>query len=285
MCTFGPYPEEVVALVLQDYPALAVRRDAAHDFVALDKRKTYDSPLETMCGFYFEKDGNYRQYQNLDRFYALLRAYDRFATGSSQQLTETLPDHRPLHTFLSYVVNRYNLYDSDVNEFNSYGFPNIIRAMFDNDPTQFGERDSQGRLPLNVLVESRCPPQLNQELIEMMVKILVMSHPRAASSCNREGRLPLHLAVENGWPFKPIMEAAMQAVSTKDVLTRMYPFQLAALPILGHDDSNEEAPDLWLIDASYSLLRQNPMLVCSSSNVLYIGATRKRTRKKSKTRC
>jgi hypothetical protein len=113
-----------------------------------------------------------------------------------------------------------------VEDDSSFGFLPIIEAMLENDPTQFGERDRQGRFPLNVLVESRCPPQLYHS--KKIIQLLVKMHPRAASISHREGRLPLYLALENGWPFKPIMVAAMHAISTRDVLTRMYPFHFVS---------------------------------------------------------
>jgi hypothetical protein len=273
------YPEEVISLLLQDYPALAVRRDDEYDDPAFD-----DSPLEKMSRFYScDKDEFDYRYQNLDKLYALLRAYDRAPTGSTHPLNENLQGHQPVHTFLSYVVSRHDLYGGEVEEDNSHGFLPMLEAMLDDDPNQFGVSDRQGRLPLNVLVESRCPPMLS--FSEEIVQLLVEMHPQSASTANREGRLPLHLALENGWPFKPIMEAAKQAISTRDVLTRMYPFQLAGCSNPGIDDANEEDPNLRLVDATYKLLLQNPTLVRSGNDALHTGGKAvTRMRKKSKTK-
>jgi hypothetical protein len=157
-----------------------------------------------------------------------------------------------------------------VQDDNRHGFLPVLEAMFDDDPNQFGVRNHQGRLPLNVLVESRCPALLSS-CSEDIVQLLVTLYPRSASTANREGRLPLHLVLENGWPFKPIMEAAKQAISTRDVWTRMYPFQLASCSIPSIDDMNEDDQNLRSVNAAYTLLLQNPLLVHSENDALHTG--------------
>jgi hypothetical protein len=62
-----------------------------------------------------------------------------------------------------------------------------------------------------------------------IIKFLLQKYPRWASTCNNEGRLPLHLAMENGWPCHDIIAAAApQSLETRDLKTRFYPFQICA---------------------------------------------------------
>jgi hypothetical protein len=175
------YPEEVISLLLQDYPTLAVRRDDKYDDPEFD-----DSLLEKMIMFYACDSDEYDIHQNLDKLYTLLRAYDRVETKSTHPLTKTLQGHQPVHTFLSYMVSRHDQYGGEVQDDNSLGFLPVLEAMFDDDPNQFGVRNHQGRLPLNVLVELRCPALLSS-CSEEIVQLLVTLYPRSASTANREG--------------------------------------------------------------------------------------------------
>jgi hypothetical protein len=154
-------------------------------------------------------------------------------------------------------VIRQSLYGGEVIEGSSHGFLPFLEAMLKDTPNQFGARgDRRGHLPLNVRVESCCPPQLHNS--ETSIQRLVETRPQVASTTNRDGQLPLHLALENGWPFKPTMEAGKQAISTKDILVRMYPFQLDVCSVPVNEYANEEDPSLRSIDVAYTLLLQNP---------------------------
>ena len=67
-----------------------------------------------------------------------------------------------------------------------------------------------------------------------------------------DGRLPLHLALENGMDWEDgvedIMLYAPRAVSTRDVKTRFYPFMQAAVG------------DMYDLDTVFQLLQQNLLL-------------------------
>jgi len=68
------------------------------------------------------------------------------------------------------------------------------------------------------------------------------------------GRLPLHLAIESGRALNNgvdlIAHAAPLALQTRDMETRFYPFQIAAVPNYRWDNTS--------IDGIFQLLRSSP---------------------------
>jgi hypothetical protein len=73
------------------------------------------------------------------------------------------------------------------------------------------------------------------------------------------------LAIESGRTLKngveTIVRAEPLALQTRDIQTRLYPFQLAAIPTFGWDNSN--------VDTIYSLLYAAPSVLdtyCTNSN-------------------
>jgi hypothetical protein len=81
------------------------------------------------------------------------------------------------------------------------------------------------------------------------VKLLVAAHPDSARYV-LEGRLPIHLAVENGWPCHDLLLCVHpEALNIRDQATGFVPFQSAAM---------SEAGDLSL-DVTFELFRADPV--------------------------
>lgn len=100
-------------------------------------------------------------------------------------------------------------------------------------------------------VQGSCLPVARE-----LVKILLQAHPDSARH-GMYGRLPLHMAVENGWPCHDLLLAVFpEALDMSDPKTELFPFQTAARA--------KEQPCAATafceldLDVTYELLRANP---------------------------
>lgn len=92
-----------------------------------------------------------------------------------------------------------------------------------------------------------------------LVQLLLEAHPIAAMH-QISGRLPLHLAVENGWPCHDLLLALHpEALNAPEPSTELFPFQTAAKC---HQVSNSSLS----LDMTFDLLRANPIHARSISN-------------------
>ena len=104
--------------------------------------------------------------------------------------------------------------------------------------------------------------------MEDPVEILVKSYPVAAAIPNNEGVLPLHIALSKGkrtWRtgIASMVLAAPQVLLTRDVETKLLPFQLAAVgPTSSSSSSDEETIEI--IETILELLLACPHAMISS---------------------
>ena len=96
-------------------------------------------------------------------------------------------------------------------------------------PNEAMEKDKYGRLPLAKAAAS----SLHGIQCRYVMDCLLNANPKAASVPDANGRLPLTLAILSGkaWErgVKSLVDAAPQALLTRDVQTHLYPFMLAAV--------------------------------------------------------
>lgn len=113
----------------------------------------------------------------------------------------------------------------------------------------FDKQTSDGRYPLQLVLSHKCtfdPSGL--VAARELVKLLLEAHPLSAKQLIN-GRLALHMAVENGWPCHDLLLAVFpEALDAPDPRTELYPFQTAA--------KVEMSPIS--MDVTYELLRANP---------------------------
>ena len=84
--------------------------------------------------------------------------------------------------------------------------------------------------------------------------------PSALRLLDNRGRLPLHLAVEGDRDvglIQSLVEREPRALKTPDGLTKLYPFQLAAV---GNKSGHPVNEGEWQLDVIYTLLRKAPLL-------------------------
>lgn len=128
---------------------------------------------------------------------------------------------------------------------------------------QLSAIDNNGNLPLHIAAST--PVSWNEPKYVLFrneidtIDVLVQHHPSAARIANGDGRLPLHLSLEQGkrtWNsgVGSLIKAAPQSVTTRDVKTHMYPVQLAAAQTSGEDDKES-------LETIYNLLLAWPAVL------------------------
>jgi hypothetical protein len=139
----------------------------------------------------------------------------------------------------------------------SHIIPLVVRLY----PNQTSTRDHDGNLVLHIAASSPVQQKQHQHMrfvVQDAVDVLVNSFPTGARMPNREGRLPLHLALERGkrtWSTGvcTLVNAAPQTLMTRDVTTHLYPVQLAAI--------HEAEDDLESLSTIYELLLAWPSVL------------------------
>lgn len=120
----------------------------------------------------------------------------------------------------------------------------------------FERRSRHERYPIHVVLSYKCTSD-QQGLVaaRALTQLLLEACPTSASHRFR-GKLPLHMAVENGWPCHDLLLAAHpESLDALDPTTELFPFQAAAK----HHMSFETPISL---DMTYELLRANPVHAC-----------------------
>jgi hypothetical protein len=106
----------------------------------------------------------------------------------------------------------------------------------------------------STLVEKQRIPRWGRCYAKEALVVLLDAYPQAACVANGNGRLALHVALENGrsWNsgIRKLVDAAPRALETRDVKTHFYPVQLAAMI--------EEDDDLESLSTVYQLLLAFP---------------------------
>ncbi|CAJ1934507.1 unnamed protein product [Cylindrotheca closterium] len=140
--------------------------------------------------------------------------------------------------------------------------PNVILRSLLRDRSgklEASQYDCSNRLPLHIAV---CQTSLSNETSrkykpkeKSAISLLLEAHPKGAYE-QILNRYPLHVALSNGhcWSegVSDLFRAAPEVLSRPDPVTKLYPFQLAAIP------SGDTSPDL---DTVFCLLRSRPDLL------------------------
>jgi hypothetical protein len=146
----------------------------------------------------------------------------------------------------------------------SLGCPyEVLKYVLQKYPEQVSQTDGMGRLPLHIAVgpaqwSHRSRRKYKPREKRVIVRLLEMYPPGARTFDPTEpaGRYPLHTALtcRHQWKtgVQELFEGAPEAISLPDPVTRVYPFQLASIPI------RSTTVDL---DTIYHLLRAQPAAV------------------------
>jgi hypothetical protein len=122
-------------------------------------------------------------------------------------------------------------------------------------PGQLLERDDNGNTPLILAIEGKWSGDVVNTVLE--------ANPRAATSLDAQGRSPLALAVATGqysyqYTLSRLFSAEPNAATTRDALTALFPFALAAIDTTTANTAQDDNSQLSTI---YALLRVDPSLL------------------------
>lgn len=109
-----------------------------------------------------------------------------------------------------------------------------------NHAGHFQISDCQGDFPIHVLFRSSCPASVGlfdtdffkracQDLARLILEVFPDSARIPYQKCSEGRRLPLHMALLNGWPcWNELITAAPETLTEQDCATSLLPFQVAA---------------------------------------------------------
>ena len=113
----------------------------------------------------------------------------------------------------------------------------------------------KGELFLHTVLDGRYHPRFGIGGAREIVKFFLKRNRDASKTQNTNGELPLHLAIQNGWPCHDILvSAAPIALETRDEKSKLYPFQISAISPTRKDDLSE-------FSILFELIRESPMLL------------------------
>lgn len=119
--------------------------------------------------------------------------------------------------------------------------------------------DDGGLYPLHYVLSHKCTKdETGLVASRELVKILLSACPSSARQPFDGGRLPIHMAIVNGWPCHDLLLSVYpESLDKRDPSTGFVPFQAAAAAAASGCDDNG-APGLSL-DMTFELLRANPV--------------------------
>jgi hypothetical protein len=143
----------------------------------------------------------------------------------------------------------------------------ILRYIQKNEPYEFHKEDNNGNYPLHVLVKNKVSTKGGRmsdvctEAAKKLILLLVQACPLAAGESTGDHRLPLTLAIENGWPYHDeLLKAAPDVLQIRDKKTKLFPFQTAACAASARKYTKKSRKRCFdELDLTFTLLLEDPM--------------------------
>jgi len=159
----------------------------------------------------------------------------------------------PVHVILNRVLSRSDFWTSSQTVEHVLWLLHQLRWT---DRWVFEKQSKNGRYPIHVVLSYQCTSD-QQGLVAARALTQLLLEACSESAAHRvNGKLPLHMAVENGWPCHDLLLAAHpESLDALDQTTELLPFQTAAK----HHRSFETPVSL---NMTYELLRANPVHAC-----------------------
>lgn len=138
----------------------------------------------------------------------------------------------------------------------------VLKLVKELVPQQFQIRDGNGNLPLHIAAtfairRGGYTSGRASSVINLLIDFLLGEYPEAVSVADGQGRLALQIALENGSPcWRRLANAEPRAIDTRDVQTRMYPFQMVAMESVAERRDYQKSNGS--VDDIYFLLRKAP---------------------------
>jgi hypothetical protein len=120
-------------------------------------------------------------------------------------------------------------------------------------------------LLLHDVLSCKFHPRFGVSGARSLVKFILKKFPSSIQQLNKDGCLPLHIGIANGWPCHDLLvSAAPSALEVKDPKTGFYPFLTAAhadIQVIHNEDKQ-----LTELSALYELIRWGPLLLKGVDN-------------------
>ena len=193
-------------------------------------------------------------YSYWDKLVLMLKAVE------NENLDEENNKFHPIHTLVSRILTQSTFFK------NGNVAQHIVWLLYQlrlRHPSLFRVVDGKGDSPLHVLLRAPCKAGPGVAYAKDLIVILVDAYDQSASICTNEGRLPLFLGLENGWPCHDVLlHVSPDSLQMRDSETGLYPFQVAACakPYKKRAKRARITGDSEL-DVIYSLLREDPQQV------------------------
>eukprot|EP00934_Nitzschia_sp_Nitz4_P002910 Nitzschia sp. Nitz4//scaffold89_size161592//129569//130823//NITZ4_002395-RA/size161592-snap-gene-0.140-mRNA-1//1//CDS//3329559667//2900//frame0 len=168
-------------------------------------------------------------------------------TTTNERSCNTCSEIAPVQVLLQRVMNYQGFWENPDQVRHVLWLLHHLRAT---DLWVFAKQGADGSFPIHQVLRHKCTTD-QQGLVasRALVQLLLEAHPSSASHMF-EGKLPLHMAIENGWPCHDLLLAAYpEALNTHDQKTTLLPFQSAA-----SFDTNAPLS----LDVTFELLLANP---------------------------
>jgi ankyrin repeat protein len=236
-------------ILLTEYPEGVLQRYLNSDLSLLDT-------VLLSCG----KQGEHDSPPSHNHWWAKLELMLQIAQQGG--LDDSSEKILPVHTVLRRILSRPELLQKSRS---ARHIVCLLHQMRLRDRRSFGLQDKSGSLPLHFLVQHKCTSHAKVTFVRDIIALLIEAHPRSARTVTSDGRLPIHLALENGWPgFEEMLNKAPESRETRDVKTGLYPFQTAAAaasPKTTCGRKRKRVNGAQSLDTIYKLLREDPMQV------------------------
>ncbi len=97
-------------------------------------------------------------------------------------------------------------------QFGAFSFVNCltacVEAEMNNSMPAFHQLDGKGNLPIHTVLQQECNTNLGVTGERKLIKFLLNANPESAVARDENGKLPIVLATENGWPVYDIIAKA-----------------------------------------------------------------------------
>lgn len=167
-----------------------------------------------------------------------------------------------LHSFLELVSNQ-----GPFDRFVFPGSPRVTKYFLvlikENVPEQFCMYDDAGSLPIHIAVRNKKAAELGRrKCTRDCLDVILSVYPDSAGIPDQQGQLPLHSAITNGLAnLQMLVDAEPRALAMRCAVTRMYPFQLAAVALSAARPSRKEQQVREAVNRTYMFLRACPQTI------------------------
>lgn len=172
------------------------------------------------------------------------------------QLKDAAGGFLPVHMILKRILSRHDFLEDAERARHVLWLLDQIRQ---SDGWVFERESRDGLYPLHFVLGHRCGGSHSDlAASRALVMLLLAACPSSARHPAWGGRLPIHIAIENGWPCHDLLLSLYpEALETRDPATGLLPFQTAA--------ANAGVASGLALDVTFELFRANPMLCAGAA--------------------